>query len=162
MRLASVCGSAAGVALRLRSRCLSVCAPLSPLADHRPKPQQNYPTYNVFLPAALAFAHRAFAASEIFRLAAALIMRLAFLAGFTDNFVPSTFAHLALAAAEILALPAALILRLFFGAATATGFVGEPKIRPSSFSSDWICSFIAAARRNCCADRLMIELIPHN
>ena len=47
-----------------------------------------------------------------------------------------TFAHRALAAAEILALPAALILRLFFGAAVTAGFAGEPKIRPSSFSSD--------------------------
>ena len=28
-----------GVALRLRSSRLSVCAPLSPLADHRPKPE---------------------------------------------------------------------------------------------------------------------------
>lgn len=39
-RRASVCGSAAGVALRLRSarRSSSPRAPLSPLADHRPKP----------------------------------------------------------------------------------------------------------------------------
>jgi hypothetical protein len=50
-------------------------------------------------------------------LAAALIFRLAFLAGFTDNFFPLTFAHLALAAAEIFALPAALIFRFFFGTA---------------------------------------------
>ncbi|MGD0207495.1 MAG: hypothetical protein ABSC89_07820 [Verrucomicrobiota bacterium] len=35
----SVCGSAAGVALRLRSRRLSACAALSPLAARRPKPK---------------------------------------------------------------------------------------------------------------------------
>jgi len=51
-------------------------------------------------------------------------------------FAALTFAQRNFAAAEILALPAALILRLFFGAATATGLVEEPKIRPSSFSSD--------------------------
>ena len=36
-RCASVCGSAADVALRLRSRRLSACAPLFPLAARRPK-----------------------------------------------------------------------------------------------------------------------------
>ncbi|GEM_PF-4296495 len=120
-RRASVCGSAAGVALRLRiaMRFSPPSAPLFPLADRRPKSCEDY-----FFFKALTFAQRA------------------------------------LAAAEILALPAALILRLFFGAtASATVFAGEPKIRPSSFSSDSICSLIAAARRNCCADRLMIELM---
>ena len=41
-RRASVCGSAAGVALRLRfASRLSASAPLSPLADRRPKPRQT-------------------------------------------------------------------------------------------------------------------------
>ena len=64
-----------------------------------------------------------------------------------------TFAQRALAAAAILALPAALIL-CFFGAATATGFIGEPKIRSSLFSRDWILSLMSAARRNCCAEQI--------
>ncbi len=75
-------------------------------------------------------------AAEILARAAALILLLAFFAGFTDNFFPLIFAHLALAAAEIFALPAALIFRLFFETARAIGLVGEPKIRPSFFSSD--------------------------
>jgi hypothetical protein len=58
-----------------------------------------------------------FILAESLALAAALIFRLAFLAGFTDNFSPLTLAHLALAAAEIFALPAALIFRFFFGTA---------------------------------------------
>jgi len=48
-------------------------------------------------------------------------------------------------------------LRLFFGVTAATGFIEEPKIRPSSFSSDWILSFMLAARRNCCADRFAMD-----
>ncbi|MGH7952984.1 MAG: hypothetical protein ACREFE_13860 [Limisphaerales bacterium] len=48
-------------------------------------------------------------------------------------FAALIFAHRAFAAAAILALPAMLILRLFFGTATVTVFVGEPKIRISSF-----------------------------
>jgi hypothetical protein len=66
---------------------------------------------------ALTFAHLALAAALILARPAALIFRLAFLAGFTDNFSPLIFAHRALAAAEIFALPAALILRFFFGTA---------------------------------------------
>ena len=73
------------------------------------------PPYSRFFPAALAFAQRAFANAEIFALAALLILRLAFLTGSVEGFVPFTFAHLARAAAAILALPAALIFRLFFG-----------------------------------------------
>ena len=44
-RLASVCDSAAGVALRLRfaKRSSAPSAPLSPLADRRPKPQLDFP-----------------------------------------------------------------------------------------------------------------------
>jgi hypothetical protein len=103
------------------------------------------------------------AAAAIFALAAALILRLAFLTGFAAIFCPLTFAHLALAAAAIFALPAALILRFFFGATAVTDFVESPKIRPSSFSSDWILSFMLAARRNCCADRFaMDELMAGN
>ena len=70
-----------------------------------------------------------------------------------------TFAHRALAAAEILARPAALILRRFFGAAAATGWLEEPKICSSSFSSDWILSLMSAARRNCWADRLAMDAL---
>jgi hypothetical protein len=110
--------------------------------------------------AVLIFAHLALAAAEIFALAAALIRRFGFRAGAAFDFAPLIFAQRALAAAAILALPAALILCLFFGAATAAGFVGEPKNRPSSFSSDWISSLIAAARRSCFADRFAIEFMP--
>jgi len=63
----------------------------------------------------LAFFQRALAAAEIFALAAALILRLAFLTGFATDFRPFTFAHRALAAAAIFRLPAALIF--LFGAA---------------------------------------------
>jgi hypothetical protein len=96
----------------------------------------QYPTYNFFLPAALTFAHLALAAAESFALAAALILPLALGARLTATFFPFTFAHLALAAAESFALAAALILNFFFGAAATADFVEEPKIRPSSFSSD--------------------------
>src|ERR1017187_4770990 len=74
-------------------------------------------------------------------------------------FAALIFAHLAFWAAAILALPAALILRLFFGAAGAAGLVEEPKICPSSFSSDWILSLMSAARRNCLADRLAMDAL---
>ena len=77
-------------------------------------------------------------------------------------FAALTFAQRAFAAAEIFALPAALILRLFFGATAAIGLAEAPKIWLNSFSSDWILSLMSAARRNCCADRLMIELMPLN
>jgi hypothetical protein len=119
----------------------------------RSTPSETHPTYNVFLPAALAFAHLALAAAEILALATALNLRLALVMGLTVTFFPFTFAHLALAAAEILALPAALILRLFFGAAEAAVFWGEPKIILSFFSNDWIFSLMPAARRNCFGDR---------
>jgi hypothetical protein len=118
--------------------------------------------YSLFLPAALAFFQRALAAAAIFARLAALIFRLAFFTGFAADFRPLTFAHRALCAAAIFALPEALILRLFFGAATATGLVEEPKIWLNSFWRNWILSLMSAARRNCCADRLMIEFMPLN
>jgi len=77
-----------------------------------------------------------FILAESLALAAALILPLAFRAGFTDGFDPFTFAHLALAAALILALPAALIFRFFLGTAWAAGLAEEPNSWPSSFSSD--------------------------
>jgi hypothetical protein len=77
----------------------------------------------------LAVFQRALAAAEIFALAAALILRLAFFTGFATDFRPLTFAHRARAAAAILALPAALILRFFFGATAVMDFVEVPKIR---------------------------------
>ena len=105
----------------------------------------------------MAVFQRALAAAEILALAAALILRLAFLTGFAADSRPLTLAHRARAAAAILALPAALILRFFFGATAVMDFVEAPKIRPSSFSSDWILSFMLAARRNCCADRFAMD-----
>jgi hypothetical protein len=93
-------------------------------------------TYNVFLPAALAFAHLVLAAMEIFALAAAFNVTLALGDCLAVTFFPFTFDHLALTAAEILALAAALILRLFFRAAGTIGFIEEPKIRLISFLSD--------------------------
>jgi len=89
---------------------------------------------------------------ESLRFAAALILLLRFGAEF---FLPLTLAHLALAAAAILALAAALILRL--GAALAAAMAGAPRRRPSSLSSDWTFSLIAAARRSCRADRLVMD-----
>lgn len=67
----------------------------------------------------LAFlrAQASFILAEILALAAALIFRLPFRAGFTDAFVPFRFAHLALAAALILARAALLILNFFRGTA---------------------------------------------
>ena len=111
----------------------------------------------------MAVFQRALAAAEILALAAALILRLAFFTGFATDFRPLTFAHRALAAAAILALPTALILRFFFGAGGAAGSVEEPRIEISFFSSAWIFSLMLAARRNCCADRsVMDELMSFN
>jgi hypothetical protein len=83
--------------------------------------------YNLFLPAAFTFFHLAFAKAEILALAAALILRLAFLTGFVTDFRPLTFAHLAFCAAAILALPAALIFPRLLGA----DFVATPSGRKS-------------------------------
>jgi hypothetical protein len=58
------------------------------------------------LSAALAFAQRFFAAAEILALAAALILRLTFLTGFTDSLFPFTFDHLAFCAVAIFPLAA--------------------------------------------------------
>jgi hypothetical protein len=116
-------------------------------------------SYNFDLPAALALAHRFFAAADILALAAALILRLAFLTGFAEEDFPLTFAHRAFCAAMILALPAALIFRLFFGAAGATGFEAEPRNVPIRFCSDSILSFKSATRRSCFDVRLVIEFI---
>jgi hypothetical protein len=102
--------------------------------------------------AAFLAAHTAFNLAESLALAAALILRLPLaLAGdFAAGFVLLIFAQRALAAAEILALAAALILNFFFfGAGLAAEVTVEPNNLPSSFSSDWIFSFNAAALRNC-------------
>lgn len=106
-----------------------------------------------FLPA-LRAAHNAFILAESLALAAALILPLALpaaglAAGFDPDLAARTFAQRALAAAEILALAAALIVNFFLAAGAATEAVVEPSNRPSSFSSDWIFSFNAAALRNC-------------
>ena len=81
--------------------------------------QSRIPPYSLLFPAALAFAQRFFAAAEIFALAAALILRLAFLTGFTADFRPLTFAHLARCPAAIFRLPAALIFRRLTGLAVS-------------------------------------------
>jgi hypothetical protein len=94
----------------------------------------------------LAFFQRALAAAAIFALAAALILRLAFLTGFAADFRPLTFAHRALAAAAIFRLPVALIFRRLRGAAAASPVL--PNSRENSFCSDAILSLMSAARRN--------------
>ena len=86
--------------------------------------------------AAFLLAQIIFNLAESLALAAALILPLAFLAGFTDGFDPFRFAHLALAAALILALAALLILNFFLGTAGAADLVEEPNNWPSFFSSD--------------------------
>ena len=72
--------------------------------------------YNVFLPAALAFAHLAFASCARRLRAAALIFLLGFAAALLD-LTPRRFAHRAFCAAAILALAKALILRRLRAAA---------------------------------------------
>jgi hypothetical protein len=101
--------------------------------------------------AAFLAAHNSFILAESLALAAALIFVFGFLAaGFATDFLPLTFAQRNLAAAEILALAAALILNFrFLGAGLAAEVPVEPSRWPSSFSSDWIRSFNAAALRNC-------------
>jgi hypothetical protein len=79
-------------------------------------------------------------------LPAALIFRLAFLAGFAPFFAALTFAHRALAAARILAMPAADIFR-FLGAGPADS-TGAPRMLFNSFCSDWIFSLMSAALRS--------------
>ena len=81
------------------------------------------------------------------------------LPGFAYFFPALTLAHRALAAAAILARPAALIRRFFFGAVRA----GPPLPVPLRPSNRWsslcklsILSLIAAALRNCFADRSII------
>lgn len=108
---------------------------------------------------AFLLAQAIFILADSLALAAALIFRLPFLAGFTDAFVPFTFAHLALAAALILALAALLILNFFRGTAWAAGWAEEPNSWPSSFSSDWIFSLSVAALRNCWTDRLLNSVL---
>jgi len=107
--------------------------------------------YSDFRPAALALAQRALAAAAIFARAAALILRRVVLRPFP---FPFTLAQRALCAAAILARALALIVRLPFPDPAA-----PPKIFPSSFSSESICSLIAAARLNCSAERLLIDFI---
>jgi hypothetical protein len=77
--------------------------------------RRNLPqSYNVFFPAALAFAHLALAIAASLALTAGLVRRSAFLAAFGAG--PLTLAHLALAPAAIRARAAA-DMRRFFGAA---------------------------------------------
>jgi hypothetical protein len=116
--------------------------------------------YNLFLSDTLAFAQRALAAADIFALTAALRLPRALpVVALTTTFDPLTLAHLALAAAEILARAVALILNLFFAITATSGWRGEPKMRPSVPSSNWILSLIQAARRNSRAERFAIDFV---
>jgi len=118
---------------------------LIPWVARKDESGQNLYNYRVFLPAALAFFQRALAAAAIFALAAALILRLAFLIGFAAGFRPLTFAHRALAAAAIFRLAVALSLRRLRGAAAPAV---PPNSRTSCFCSDSILCFRLAARRS--------------
>jgi hypothetical protein len=95
--------------------------------------------YSLVFPAAFARFHLAFADAEIFAFAAALILRLPFLTGFTADFFP-------------LAFPGAYF--------AVTPF--EPKSLINCFSRDWIFPFIVAARSNVLIDRFDIEFIGLN
>jgi len=80
-----------------RSRFLKshfACIASDALPAYTPRhltPSQAHPTYKVFLPAPLAFAHRALVAAEILALAAALILR--FFGCDCFAFGPLAFAH---------------------------------------------------------------------
>jgi hypothetical protein len=113
---------------------------ISPL----PRTVHSIGNYNVFLPSALAFAHRAFASCARRLRAAALTFRLGLDAGL-DAFAPRCFAHRARCAAAILALAAALLFRRLRGAAAP---VVLPKSRASVPSSVSILSLMSAAWRN--------------
>ena len=123
--------------------------------------------YSLVLPARLALAQRAFASNEILALAALLMVRLAFLTGFTGNVstgscVPFSFAHRARCAAAIFAFTAALLFRFIFGSAEAAGVAGvveDPTTWPSSCSSASIWSFKSAARRSCFDVRFVMLFI---
>ncbi|HUA37634.1 MAG TPA: hypothetical protein VMA35_04450 [Candidatus Sulfopaludibacter sp.] len=117
--------------------------------------------YSLFFPAAFALAHLNFAALAIFALAAALILRLAFLTGFEADFRPLAFAQRALCAAAILFLPTALIFLRLLGADSLPA-PSELKSLLSCFSSDWIFCFSVAALSNWLTDRFIIEFIGIN
>jgi len=91
--------------------------------------------YSLVLPAALALTQRALAAALILALAAALIFRFFFGAGFADDFDPFCLAHLALCAAAIFARAALLIVR--FGLAVLAGVMLPP---PMSLASSFCSS----------------------
>ena len=82
--------------------------------------------YSALLPAALAFFHLALAIADNLALLAALIFRLAFLAGLAEVF-PFIFAHLALAPAAILARADLDIFLLVFRA-NGDGISPPPRI----------------------------------
>jgi hypothetical protein len=117
--------------------------------------------YSLFFPAAFAFFHLAFAAAEIFALAAALILRLPLFTGFAADFRPLTFAQRAFCASAILFLPEALILFRFLGADTLV-VSEELKSLLNCFSSDWIFPLRVTARSNCLTVRFVIECIGIN
>jgi hypothetical protein len=147
--------------------------------------RSNSDHYSFVFPAALAFAHRAFAAAARAALPAALILR--FRAGlaagalpcaailfatparifaipcalsFLLGAVPLIFAQRNLAAAAMRARPAALILRLLGFPVSAGGVeTSPPRISLSSFCRASILSLMSAAFRNCAGDSLMIEFI---
>ena len=135
-----------GSPLRLKETAKCSMWPNVPKLSHsHGRLAQQAASYSVFFPAALAFFQRALAAAAIFALAAALILRLAFLTGLAADFRPLTFAHRAFCAAAIFRLPAALIFRRLRGAAAPAVL---PNSRASSFCSDSILCLMSAARRN--------------
>lgn len=107
--------------------------------------RSRLPNYSFDLPAALAFAQRFFAIAESFALAAALILRLAFLTGFAADFRPFTFAHRARCAAAIFRLPAVLIFRRIGGEVASSVLLN---ILKSCFCNDSILCLMPAARCN--------------
>ena len=114
------------------------------------------PDYNLFLPAALTFAHLARATAAILARAAALSLRLGLRAAPVGFLVPFTLAQRARCAAAILARAAALI-RCFL-------LTEEAEATPLTSWFSWLCkesifSLRSAIWRSCWLDKFVIALI---
>ena len=101
-------------------------------------PHQGDRNQSLVLPAFFTRAHLAFAKADNLARAAALILRLGCLTGFSPFFAARIFAHRAFAAARILAIPAADIFR--FWRAGPGGSTATLRMRFNSPCSDWIFS----------------------
>ncbi len=112
----------------------------------------------------MIFCQRALANAASLALPAALILRVG--AGAADlGREALVLAHLARAAAAILALPAALIKRLGAAAGANLGAdtgAAAPRSCPSSFWRASILSWISAALRSCCEDRVVACILAIN